>query len=576
MIEHELKFALTPSIAAEFEQRATLGLAKPSARLRSRYFDTAAGDLMQASVSLRVRRTPEGFVQTIKASGGGAFERYEWERPVPAELPDFDALPPADHPAGALTRDCFALLAPVFETDFERQVRLVRPQPGVTLELACDRGEIRAGARSERIAEVELERKEGAAAAFYHYAMQWARLHHAQLVLPSKGRRGLQLAGLAPDRPRPVELPPKSPPPDLPVPAVARQILGSHLEHILGNVEPIGAGNEAGGIRQLRIALRRFRAAIRFLDLRRPQDEAVGSPDGDDGSATWRQLDRQARWLAQVACRVVDADVLETGMLESLGPAFPADPSLRLLGRSLAIRRERERARLRAALASSEFASFVIQALAAIESLPPGRWQVASFGGFAAERLPALARRLRRRTRRAASERQWQGVRMAIGDLRHALQTCRETRGLAATAPPVDDAVAALGRWQYRLGVARSMATARSRAAQALAATAAPAEVTTRAAALVDGYGAGAIQRARHQQLREPILALAGQLLAASEGTPARGRQGQAAATAAVPAPPPAADARAEPSAEANGDARADGRSGYHPGSPPARVPDAR
>ncbi len=518
MIEHELKFALTPSMAAEFEQRATLGLARPSARLWSRYFDTAAGDLMKASVSLRVRRTPDGFVQTIKAAGGSAFERYEWERPIFAEHPDFDALPPPDHPAGALTRDCFELLTAVFETDFERQVRLVRPQPGVTLELACDRGEIRAGARSERIAEVELERKEGAAAAFYHYAMQWARLHQAQLVLPSKGRRGLQLARLASDSPQPLDLPPKSPGPDLPVAAAARQILGSHLEHILGNIEPIAAGNEAGAIRQLLIALRRFRAAIRFLDLRRRREEPDGSPAGDDVSATWQQLDRQARSMARMACQVVDADVLETGMLASLGTALPADPSLRLLGRSLAVRGERERARLREVLASSEFASFVIQALAAIESLPPGRWQVASFGGFARERLAALTRRLRRRTRRAGSDEQWRRVRVAIGDLRRALETCREADAFAAPMTPVDDAIAALSCWQSRLG----------------------------------------IHRLRHRLLREPILALAAQLLAASEGRPADNRHAE----------PPRLPRRLAT-------AKADVRSGYHPGSPPMRDPAA-
>jgi hypothetical protein len=117
---------------------------------------------------------------------------------------------------------------------------------------------------------------------------------------------------------------------------------------------------------------------------------------------------------------------------------------------------------------------------------------------------------------------------------------------LAATAMPFDDAVAALSRWQSGLAVERSLEIARSRAAQALAATAAPAEVTTRAAALVDGYGAGAIQYSRHRQLREPILALAGRLLAAWA------------------------------SADTFADSEAEVRSGYHPGSPPMRVPDAR
>jgi len=305
MIEHELKFALTLSMAAEFEQRAAIGLTQRPQRLWSRYFDTPAGDLMNASATLRVRQTPRGYVQTVKAAGSGAFERYEWEAAVAGDLPEFDALPPPSHPVGALVRECFGLLAPVFDTDFERQVRLVRPQAGVTLEIACDRGEIRAGPRSERIAEVEIERKEGSAAAFYHYAMQWAALHQAQLLLGTKGSRGLHLAGWRTGRPAAVKPQPLTPLPDLPVAAAAQEILTGHLEHFVANLPPVLCGTDADGVHQLGTALRCFRAAIRFLELRGAPSLEVRQPTGDDPSdglsAAWRDLDERARSLAHAA-----------------------------------------------------------------------------------------------------------------------------------------------------------------------------------------------------------------------------------------------------------------------------------
>ena len=570
MIEHELRFELTPSMAAEFEQRASIGLTQPSARLCSRYFDTAAGDLTDASVSLRVRKTAEGYVQRAKVAS--AFEHREWEAAVAGEHPVLDALPPQDHPVGALARECFGLLVPVFETDFERQVRLVRPQPGVRVELACDRGEIRAGRRSERIAEVRLERKEGSAAAFYHYAMQWARLHQAQLVLASKSLRGLQLAGWQPRQPQPRQFEPAAPAADLPMVAAARQILTAHLEHLVGSIAPVTARGDSEGPHQLRVALRRFRSAIRFLELHRPQLPADGSPADSDASGTWQSLDHGARALAEAASFVRDADLMETGLLAGLREAFPADEALQVLGRALAGERERARARLRETVASSGLATFVVQALAAIESLPEQRWPDMAFGDFAAKRLARIVRQLRRRAKRARTVEQWHGVRIAARNLRYALAGCR---GLGLTTMPVGEAIAALSAWQEALGLEQDLAVARSVAAQALAHSAAPAESTVRAAALIDGYRAFAARSNDPDKLRDPILALSKRLLAAPGGPDGpcslggRGAPGIGSRSAQRAGPQAA---RPPTSTAAPGSVR---RSGYHSGTPAATVPAA-
>ena len=515
MIEHELKFALTASMAAEFEQRATIGLARPAAHLHARYFDTSAGDLMNASVSLRVRKSPDGFIQAVKGPGSTPFERYEWEKAVSGDSPDYHALPPETHPAGLLTRECFGLLVPVFETDFQRQVRLVLPQPGVRVEIACDRGVIRAGKRTEQIGEVELERKEGSAAAFYHYAMQWARLHHAQLLLPSKNLRGLRLAGWQTEKPAAVKAIPKSPPGNLAVADAAKQVLVGHLNHFLDNVGAVMAGSHPEGPHQLRVALRRFRSAIRFFELRRQHSQANGTPEEDEVTAVWRDIDRGARALASAASFVRDADVLEAGLLASLDKTFPRDAALHVLGRSLATERERQRSGLRQTLESTDTTVFVLLAYSAAESLPSDRWQERDYAGFAATRLTGLVARLRRRVRRARQEQDWHDVRIAIKNLRYALEGCR---ALPVTTGSIDEVITTLAQWQDALGLGQDLAVARSIASQALAHTAAPTEMTVRAAALIDGYRAFATRIESPRKLRRPILAHLKHLLAHHKG----------------------------------------------------------
>ena len=561
MIEHELRFALTPSMVAEFEQRAAIGLAGPSASLRSRYFDTPAGDLMEAALSLRVRQTPQGFVQSVRTAGG-RFERFEWAAPVAGEEPEIDALPPADHPAGALIRECFDLLAVAFETRFERQLRLVRPQPGVRAELTCDRGEISAGSRREQVAEVELVRREGPAAAFYHYAMQWAGLHQAQLMLPSKALRGLRLAGYAA---QPGQSPPLPAPPlaALSVAGAARLVLRGHLDRLLDSLGPLlAAWDDGQAAPQFHLALQRLRAAIRFFGLPglsaatggRACDAPAEVPGDDaDLSATWRALLLRARPFARAALSVHRCDRLATELLPRLQSAFPGDPAVRLLGRCLVLERARHHAGLRAAVATSELTGFILQALAAIESLPGDRSPGDDFEPFALARLQALVRRLRRHTRRTRfirpsrdGDEPWRLVAAAAGRLRDAVDGCRP---LQVTSLPVDEAVALLSRWQDRMLPPSRSGSARAIAARARSAPDIPAEVAARAVALLDGYLAGAAGGDSPQELLQSILATSRRVLGPlPEGDPG--------------SPEPPLTERGN-------------RSGYHPGSPPPRAPAA-
>ena len=369
------------------------------------------------------------------------------------------------------------------------------PQPGVRVELACDRGEIRAGKRSERVAEVELERKEGSAAAFYHYAMQWARLHQAQLVLPSKSLRGLQLAGLADGEAKGASsCAPRSPAADLPVAAGRAADPGAGTSSISSATSRrCSPSTEPEGPHQLRVALRRFRAAIRFLDLRH-------------ASLAAGRLDRRRRCVgdlagprpagpcagADAAAFVRDADVLETGLLASLEHDLP--------GRRCASRpwplachraRTRARARLRAAMQSSRPGG--------LRHPGAGGSRIAAGGPLAGRRpsvsSPPLAWPALRRAAPARPEREGRGesgTRCGSPSRTFAMRSTAAGPWMSPRSP-IGEAVAALSHWQSRSAWARTWRSHAASPARRWPHTAAPTAMTVRAAALIDGYRACAL-----------------------------------------------------------------------------------
>ncbi|CAN7201240.1 CYTH domain-containing protein [Trinickia sp. LjRoot230] len=170
-IEREIKLALPPGQgdAAERYFTARTGEAGHDVLLENTYFDTPALVLTHAKIALRLRRTPSGWQQTLKAAGtaaAGLHRRHEWEMPVASEALDIDALARACDDAAAreaLRRAAPELIA-LFRTVFTR--RLWRLNVGAALiEAAIDRGEVTAEVdgqlRRAPISEIELELVEG-------------------------------------------------------------------------------------------------------------------------------------------------------------------------------------------------------------------------------------------------------------------------------------------------------------------------------------------------------------------------------------------------------------------------------
>jgi triphosphatase len=203
-IEQEIKLALprdqVDAAMRFFEQRA--GIAGRAVRLENIYFDTPDLTLARAKSALRLRRTPDGWLQTFKTVGvarNGLHARHEWEMPVAGEALETDRLLRECNDAGvstALSEAASALIA-LFRTDFTRTLWALTTE-GAQIEAAIDQGEVTANVngetRSAPICEIELELKAGDEAALHTLAAQLAA------VLPglapddiSKAQRGYRL-----------------------------------------------------------------------------------------------------------------------------------------------------------------------------------------------------------------------------------------------------------------------------------------------------------------------------------------------------------------------------------------------
>ena len=132
--------------------------------LLSTYFDTPDKALQQFGVGLRLRQIGSQWLQTVKCSGeakNGLHQRKEWEHELNG--PEFDLALLADTELAPLIKQqsVWSAIAPVFTTEFERQLLPLRLQDGTRVEMAYDRGEVRAGKKRAVIHEIELELKQG-------------------------------------------------------------------------------------------------------------------------------------------------------------------------------------------------------------------------------------------------------------------------------------------------------------------------------------------------------------------------------------------------------------------------------
>lgn len=322
-LEIELKFLVPQTsraaLAAEMA-RGSSSLERTS--LAAMYLDTADRRLARAGLAWRLRREGRRWIQTLKAGGANALERFEHEIIRPGATHD------ASLHAGTPTGDrLIALLARAeadgdapgvrFRTEVRRTARRVRTR-GAVVEVAFDEGRIVAADATQRIREVEFELVSGSPAAMLAMAERWRKKFGLIHDPRSKAERGDRLAD---GQPFPALR--KAQRPEYPARSNAVDAFGSVLDECLSQVTRNAIGLIEGDpalrvehVHQLRVGIRRLRSALRSF-----RGWVPSPPDG---------LEAGLRALFEKLGESRDSDVMASGVVADLAQAgapafeFPA------------------------------------------------------------------------------------------------------------------------------------------------------------------------------------------------------------------------------------------------------------
>jgi inorganic triphosphatase YgiF len=395
--EIEIKLTVPPDALSRVARlpwiRASSGGSVKHQKLVSVYFDTARFSLRDHHISLRVRRAGRLRLQTIKSDANGragAFGRTEWEQEIADDVPDLSVVEKTAL-APLTRRKLERNLQPVFETEVWRTTVPLHVGDS-DLELAIDRGHIRAGERNEPISEIEIELKQGDAAEVSRIAGRLAKMLSTAYEPLSKPERGYALregrAGGAVHAARVV---------------IARELstgesfklIGlSCLNHMAANGCAVRRG-DGSGIHQMRVGLRRLRAAVSVFRelLRDSQTEKITA---------------ELKWLTEQLGPARELDVFVKESIASLAEARPDVSEIAELRRDFEQRRKVGFANAKAAVATERYRRLVLDVAL---WLAHGDWSTSSDAwhearrqrpvlGFATTVLSARARKVIKRLRK--------------------------------------------------------------------------------------------------------------------------------------------------------------------------------
>lgn len=289
--EIELKLELSPADADRIASSKLFGERAKIAEQVSTYFDTADRAVMKAGYSLRIRRTGDLRIQTIKADGAssaGLFARTEWERPVADDVPVLDYATPLPTVLG----DAADAITPQFAVHVERRKWIVE-EDETTIEVVLDRGEVTAEGQAEPICEIELELKLGDPAALFGLARKIDAVAPVRLGVLTKSERGYRLTAL---RPASVKAEPIAMDANLSAAEAFKRIVQSCIRQFRLNEALLLSSRDPNALHQARVAIRRMRSAF-----------SIFKPIiGDDGESLRDEL----KWLAATLGEARDLDVL--------------------------------------------------------------------------------------------------------------------------------------------------------------------------------------------------------------------------------------------------------------------------
>lgn len=320
-------------------------------RLQTTYYDTTDRRLSQRGVALRVRKKGRTFTQTVKAKAlksAAMSQRPEWNVEVKTTRPDISVLP-------AAARKRVGLVLPnelrkLFTVDVERKKADIEipgkegAEPTV-VEIALDRGQVKAGRKSTDMTELELELVSGDHAVIFDIALQLA---DTGLIINqvTKAQTGYQLIDGATD-PVPVKLGKFALDPRHTTDQVIAEIFSAGLANVLDNEAATRDGSDPEGVHQMRVSLRRMRSALSVFKRVIDADKCQWAKD-------------ELKWLATCLGPARDWDVFGMDILDPVtGFGVDADAIDELRG-GVAAKQKTAYDEVRQAMASPRYTRFLI------------------------------------------------------------------------------------------------------------------------------------------------------------------------------------------------------------------------
>lgn len=173
------------------------------------YYETRDLWLRRHDRGLRIRGVDGRYEMTMKIGGrvvGGLHQRPEYNIEIDQPALDLARFPAEVWPEGQLPEGLEESASPLFSTDFWREKWLVNEGKS-RIEIALDRGEVKAGEFQEPICELELELLEGHADDVLKLARKLVTQSGLRQGSLSKAARGYHLAqGNAPRTLKPLEI----------------------------------------------------------------------------------------------------------------------------------------------------------------------------------------------------------------------------------------------------------------------------------------------------------------------------------------------------------------------------------
>ena len=258
--EIELKLQLDPSDIAILLADPVFSANAPTMRDQvSTYYDTDTCTLRAAGLSLRIRKSGDQRVQTIKTGSKAAaslFARGEWECPVSGDTPELGNAPAIfAETLGAQAQQ----LTPAFAVEINRTT-VVHDSGRGRIELVADQGRAVVAGRETAIAEIELELVNGNRAALFELAHRLSSLVPLRLGVQTKSERGYDLR--AGKQRLSIKAEPITLARDSDTTTLFEAVAASCIRQFRLNEDRLLATGAPAALHQARVALRRLRSAL--------------------------------------------------------------------------------------------------------------------------------------------------------------------------------------------------------------------------------------------------------------------------------------------------------------------------